>query len=366
MKSNSILITAALMASCLCLQTQGAENPDALKYRRPEKFAELDGAEVLNMQNEKLGRVKFVTADLENGRLVEVVVTSGGGFLGFGARLTAVPPRALTFDEKGQLLRLNVSRAKFAAAPRFDRSHMAEATARERVAEVCRYYGLQPWFFLPGQTVVKNAEILPLGHIEKLKDMLGMPISSAQRGYLGQVGSLMTDLPKGRLVHVIAEGNSMGGNANVVIQARALKFNAAHSALVVDDNYKQLADEPHFKWLSSGAFMEESYVNREVQADKGVHSKQNAQAGKVSHVHAMEQGVDFRDRQKTAMINQAIQADPRLSSNAKQIEVVTLHSQTTLRGRVNSAEGRRRIGEIAARLGRPEDVSNQLVIQTLR
>lgn len=366
MKLKPTLTTFALMASCLCLQTQGAGEPEALKYRRTEKFAELAGLEVWNMQNEKLGKVKFVTADLENGRLVEVVITSGGGFFGYGAKYTAVAPRAMTFDEKGQLLRLNASRAKFAAAPKFDSSHMAAATARERVAEVDRYFGLQPWFYLDGQKVVRNAQLLPLGHIKKFSELMDLPISSVQRGYLGEVSSLITDLPKGQLVHVIAQRNTMSGTENIVIQSRALKYNATHSALVVDDNFKQLAGEPHFNWLSDGSFAQESYVNRDVQADKGLHSKQNAQSGKVRNATAMEQGTDFRDRQKTASINQAIQADPSLSSNAKNIEVVTLHAQTTLRGRVNTAEGKRRIGEIAAKLGRPENVSNQLVVQELR
>jgi sporulation protein YlmC with PRC-barrel domain len=366
MKPTSILITAALMASSFCLPAQGADNPNALKYRRTEKFAELVGSEVWNLQNEKLGKVKFVTADVENGRLVEVVVTSGGGFFGMGAKYTAVAPRALTFDEAGQMLRLNVSRARFAAAPKFDSSHMAAATACERVAAVNRYFGLEPWFYVHGQTVVKNAQILPLGHIQKLSDIIGLSVSSAKRGYMGEVGSLITDLPKGQLVHVIATRNTMGKADNVVIQSRALKYNARHTALVVDDNYKQLAGEPSFKWLSNGSFQEESYVNREVQADGGLHSKQNVQEGKVHNATAMQQGPDFRDQQKTARINQSIQADPSLSSNAKHIEVVTLHAQTTLRGHVNTAEGKIRVGEIAAKLGRPEDVSNLLEIRPLR
>jgi sporulation protein YlmC with PRC-barrel domain len=204
MKPTLLFITAALMASCLCLTAQGASPPTALKYGHSEKFAELAGTEVWNLQNEKLGKVKYVTVDLENGRVVEVVVTSGGGFLGIGAKYTAVAPRAFTFDEAGQLLRLNASKAKFAAAPRFDRSHMDPATARDRVAEVDRYYGLQPWFYLDGQKVVKNAQILPLGPIKKLSEIIDLPISSAKRGYLGEVVSVITNLPKGQVAHVIA------------------------------------------------------------------------------------------------------------------------------------------------------------------
>jgi osmotically-inducible protein OsmY len=42
---------------------------------------------------------------------------------------------------------------------------------------------------------------------------------------------------------------------------------------------------------------------------------------------------------------------------------VTLNAQTTLRGHVNTIEGKRRIGEIAMKAGRPENVSNQLQVR---
>ena len=58
-----------------------------------------------------------------------------------------------------------------------------------------------------------------------------------------------------------------------------------------------------------------------------------------------------------------IQADPTLSTTAKEIEVVTLNAQTTLRGHVNSVEGKQRIGEIAAKSGRAENVSNLLEVR---
>ena len=77
----------------------------------------------------------------------------------------------------------------------------------------------------------------------------------------------------------------------------------------------------------------------------------------------MAQGQNFRDEQKTSRILQAIQADPALSANAKNVEVVTLNAQTTLRGHVNTAEGKRKIGEIAAKAGRPENVSNLLEVR---
>ena len=86
MKTSALLtpITAALL--CTCLQAGEVPKPHDLEYRPVEQFTEFKGAEVRNLQDEKLGTLSDVTVDLQNGRLAEVVVSSGGGFLGIGAR----------------------------------------------------------------------------------------------------------------------------------------------------------------------------------------------------------------------------------------------------------------------------------------
>ncbi|MCX6838809.1 MAG: PRC-barrel domain-containing protein [Verrucomicrobia bacterium] len=181
MKLTVFFIASALVASVIQAQTvpgQTTPGRNVAQYRAAEGFTELVGLEVWNMQNDRLGRVKFITADVENARLVEVVITSGGGFFGLGASLTAVPPRALSMDPSAQVMRLNVSKARFDAAPRFNSSHMKAATQEARVAEVNRYFGEVPWFFLDGQQVVKNAEILRMGHVRTLASILGLSVKA--------------------------------------------------------------------------------------------------------------------------------------------------------------------------------------------
>lgn len=365
MKLTSILITCALSLTCGLLAAE-TPKPNVDLFRQEESFTEFVGLEVWNLQNEKLGKVKFITADLENARLVEVVVTTSGGFLGFGGKTTSIPPRALTLDKSQRLLRVDMSKARFDAAPKFKPSDVAAYSNRSRVAEIIRYFGLQPWFFLEGQAVQKNTEILQLGNVQRTDDILGMQIHNTKGQYVGKVASLMMDLPKGQIVHVVDDTEAMGGNGSHFIQPRALRYNTAHSSLVLDDSLAKLKGEPSFKWTSSrrDAFQQEAYVNREVQADKGLHSKQNAQEGIVRNVTTMPQGLNFRDEQKTNLIMQAIQADPTLSANAKNVEVVTKNAQTTLRGHVNTAAGKQRIGEIAAKAGRPENVSNLLEVRS--
>lgn len=265
MKFKSTLITLALALSCGGSQALDLpETTRADNFNPQQSFTELAGRQVWNYQNEMLGRIKFITADLENARLVEVVIASGG-FFGLGGKLTSAPSRAFKLDETQQVMRLDVSKAQFEASPPFRTSSAAAYSDKNRVAAVMRHYGLQPWFYLEGQS-----------------------------------------------------------------------------------------------------YREESFVNRKLKADHGPDSRQNAEASIDSKATAMQQGANFRDVQKTNLIKQRIQADPRLSASVKNVLVITLNAQTTLRGHVNSHEERRKIGEIAMKAGRPENVSNQLEVAPAR
>ena len=355
-----ILLIATILPT-LGIQARESTRTHDLDFRPSVPFRELIGAEVRNYQDEKLGRISAIAVDLSNARLVEVVVVGRGGLFGIGAKTTAVPPRALTIDKASRVVRLEISRARFDSVPKFDPSNRPE-----KVAEYYRYFGLKPWFFLEGETVQPNAEILKLGYVERTNRLVGLPISNPDGDYIGRIEGLVMDLPKGQVVHVIVKTDPESSPRRI-IQPRALKFNAAKTTLILDNNYVEMDGEPHFKWTDGrrSNFHQESYVNREVKADRGLHSRQNFSEGLVPAATVMEHGKNFRDVQKTAKILGAIQSDPKLSANAKNIEVVTLNAQTTLRGHVNSPEGKRRIGEIAKKAGRPENVSNLIEVRPI-
>jgi sporulation protein YlmC with PRC-barrel domain len=365
MKFTFSLITLALLVvSCASPDGTGGHTP---KYRATEGFAEVDGMKVLDRQGALLGKIDYVTADLENGRLAEVVVTSRGGLMGMGGRTTSVPPEALAFDEARGVMVLAVTRAKFDSAPPFNRSDAESSSRSDRLAEVIRYYNREPWFAVGGQSTSKGGRSLRLGYVQPTGRILGLPITNNRGEYIGRVKTLIMDLTKGQIAHVVILTRASSSPSSV-IQARALQYNASRDGLVLNDSLAELAGEPHFKWLNAGhtEFKQEAYVNQDVKADGGLHSRQNAAEGRVGHSNAMEQGKNSRDEQKTRRIVNAIAADSTLSANAKNIEVATLNSQTTLRGHVNSPEGKRRIGEIAEQAGRPENVSNLLEVRPAR
>jgi len=120
------------------------------------KVTDVIGMTVNNYQDVKLGKVSDLAVDMESGRIVQVIISSGG-FLGLGATLTAVPPTALHQDPELKILQLDVSAEKFKAAPRFDTAKWEECTQSNRLSEAYGYYGQQPYFAREG-TESNNAD----------------------------------------------------------------------------------------------------------------------------------------------------------------------------------------------------------------
>ena len=381
------LLGLGLLALCMLfpVKTLAAEPPSPADYRDMQKSVSVIGMEVKGQQGEYLGSVKDLALDLENGRVVEVIVSSGG-FLGFGQRTVAVPPAAFTFDPALRLLRLNMDADKFRAAPGFSMSKWAEHCQSQHVAEAYRYFGQKPYFAADGQDSASgNTETEPLGYVQRNSKLLDLPVKNLQNELLGSVDSFTFNLLLGRnaITHVIVLSPGFIDTRSI-IPARALRFNAAHDALVLDISAKAFEKEPHFEWFcgnknqwprgfrdvplldgNNSHFRMENYSNTKVATNNGVNTRQNVHEGAVTTYTPLAQGASFRDVDKTHRIYDAMRADASLSQNAQNVEVGTLNGQTTLRGHVNTDEGKRVIGEIAAKAGLPENVSNLLEVRTL-
>jgi sporulation protein YlmC with PRC-barrel domain len=346
MKTRQLLLTTLLIfTGCSSQSVPG----NALNYRAEKTFTEYNGLEIRNRQNEKLGNIRFVTVDLENARIVEIIVDPALP----GRGLTSVAPRALTLDSKAKVMWLDMSRERFDAAPRVNPADTTGAFQRERIAAVNRYYGLKPWFYEQGQTPHGEAKTLRLGEVRRSSQVLNLPVVSSRGVRIGSVNTLRMDITKGQIIHVVVKSDGFGSGLNVV-QARALRYTANKDALILDDTQVQLDGEPRFRWSDSSqtAYREEQYVNRAGSVD-----------GKTMRAAGMEQGDDFRDRQKTALIRERLQSASGLSSSGRAVQVATLNAQTTLRGQVSTEAEKAQIGQIAKQAGRAENVSNLITVR---
>ena len=113
---------------------------------RVQKASQLMGLAVGNLADERLGAVDNILVDLPSGRVVAVVVSSGG-FLGMGDELSAVPPGCVSgLHRTGAPLRLDATKELLSAAPHFKASQWPDFREPVYVLGVYRAHRVEAYF----------------------------------------------------------------------------------------------------------------------------------------------------------------------------------------------------------------------------
>ena len=269
MKLKTIFLASTALLLCIDLQAQASDQNQAHGFSfhatpphasTPEIYAptapvvkslphenqenqksdNMIGREVKNLQNQKLGEVTDLALDMENGRVVTVIV-SYGGFLGLGEKMVGVPAGAFTnLQESGALL-LNMTRKNFEAAPELKLSHWAEYFQSRHASAVYRYFGQEPYFGSDVRTG-RHGGMVQLGSVERTGAIIGLTVMDND-AMLGKVFSIRVDHKTGRLLLAVALHNDEI-YSKCEIQASAVRFNATHDALLFDATRP---DDSHFK-----------------------------------------------------------------------------------------------------------------------
>ncbi len=134
--------TPAYRASALLARSDGARS-GGMGF--VQKASKLMGLPVKNLADEKIGGIENLIVDLPAGRIVAVIVSSGG-FLGLGDTLSVVPPGALRFNDAHDLVRLDTTKETLGSAPRFKSGEWPDFSERTYTAGVYDAYRLPPYF----------------------------------------------------------------------------------------------------------------------------------------------------------------------------------------------------------------------------
>jgi sporulation protein YlmC with PRC-barrel domain len=392
---------------CTCGRMSHAQRPDRLNDAA--KASDLIGMTVQNYQGEKLGKVEDLAVDVESGRIVQAILSTGG-FIGIGDTLTAVPPGALHRDVTNRVLHLDADQAKLKAAPKFEMSRWADYSDSNHLAEVYSYYGQEPTLrFIQTENAVqdgpRNAAGSPnivstrnaygtlakegvssdgqwmipssrLGQVQKASKLMGTPVNNLQDEKLGKVENLLVDLPSGRVVAVVvSSGGFLGmGDELSAIPPTAFRFTTDRGTLQLDASKETLSNAPHFKADQWPDFAQPSYAGGVYRAYKVEpyftgnattepdNTARNVRDSYHSTLTPLDQGNSKADLATTAQIRKEILAADNMSMKARNVKIVTINGRVTLLGPVNTAEEKRLIGEIADRIARSENVDNQLEV----
>ncbi|MBN3851763.1 PRC-barrel domain containing protein [Paraburkholderia sp. Ac-20340] len=103
----------------------------------------LEGDRVYSSDNEEVGKIKEIMIDVQQGRIVYAVMSSGG-FLGIGDKLLALPWVALALDVERKCFVLNVTGERVKQAPGFDKDHWPAMADIGWATTLHDYYGVRP------------------------------------------------------------------------------------------------------------------------------------------------------------------------------------------------------------------------------
>jgi sporulation protein YlmC with PRC-barrel domain len=377
--------------SSLHQQTTMSQRADRLNGA--VRASELLGMTVNNNQDEKIGKVNNIAVDVESGRIIQVILSTGG-FAGFGDTLHAVPPGALRHVANAKVVHLDADKEKLRNAPEFEMSKWAECCDETHLTRVYRHYGESNtgYFVHHGNAVVpdRNAgvtttvdggrNLIPtarLKHAKKVSALMGATVRNVQQEKLGQVENLLLDLPAGRIVAVIvSSGGFLGiGDELSAVPPTALAFAADRESLVLDVSKESLANAPHFRndqWPDFAqpayshslyrAYRLEPYFTTNNVVEPGTTTLASPDPT-VSLPTPLDQGTSTSDVNITRRIRQGILDGKDMSLNARNVKVITQKGYVTLRGPVDNDEEKRLIGVIAIDIALLANVDNQLVVQ---
>lgn len=117
----------------------------ASRLRQTQQVSKLIGASVQNLESEKLGKVENMVLDLPSGRVIAVIISTGG-FLRMGDELSAVPSTALRLTRDQETLRLDATKEMLSNAPHFQAQQWPDFAQSNYTSGVYHAYGIEPYY----------------------------------------------------------------------------------------------------------------------------------------------------------------------------------------------------------------------------
>lgn len=353
------------------------------------RASDLMGSDVRDARNERVAQIEDFLVDVENGRIVQVVVSSDA----FDAGRGVIPPGAFDHASGYRVPRWEGERAKLREAPRYNPPGPDQTALAGDFAKVYSHYGVRPYFSTDGETAAKpplnyvhtrsNVRSRPvqivLGRVILASDLIGREVTDSQGEKAGKIKDLILDLPSGRVVAaIIGTGGFLGiGSSQHAVPASSLEYvGGEKDELRVAVTRERLKKSPRYVARDAGRFSDPVYTDGLYQAyDAPPYSDLRVQDRAVDEVRAdasdrddngltaADQGDSAADVETTARIRRAILDRDDLSVPADNVTIITRNGRVTLRGSVKTADEKRIVGEIAERAaGTARSVDNQLEV----
>ncbi len=120
-----------------------AGEAEGMGLRQLLRASQLTDKSLQNTQGQRIAPVNDLVIDLADGKVEYVVAGTGGGFLGMGQNLHAIPWSAMDYNVNRQALVLDATRQKLENAPGFKRDNWPDFQDPAWRSRIDGYYGTQ-------------------------------------------------------------------------------------------------------------------------------------------------------------------------------------------------------------------------------
>ncbi|MFT3781953.1 MAG: PRC-barrel domain-containing protein [Nibricoccus sp.] len=346
------------------------------------KSSELIGTKIENQSGENLGRVEDLAIELTSGKLLHVIMGSGG-VVSLGERYIAIPPDSFNFERANKLLRIDLSKEQLKAAPTLELSQWDSFYDSDRADESTRFFAKNR----TANSTVSNLSQLARNddnsgkrNVVRASKAVGITVKNAQDEKVGSTEDLVVDLASRRITAVIlSTGGFLGmGNSFTAVPPQKIMLLPDEKLARMDVTKESLKNAPHFgprehpdfssaeyaQNLNSsfGIVTEEHMVPDHTAMAEADNTARNTRDREFKTLTPVDQGNNSRDLEITKQIRKAVVDTEGLSVNAQNVKIITVDGKTTLRGPVNSKAEQQKIHEIAAKFA--HRVDDQIEVAT--
>jgi sporulation protein YlmC with PRC-barrel domain/osmotically-inducible protein OsmY len=349
------------------------------------KANQIIGMKVIDQNGQKLGHVKDLALDLPNGRVVEIIVATGG-VLGIDEKFVAVPPSAFSGDFSLNVLQAKFDQDQLKSATAFKYSNWNDSTGKDRVTETYTTFGGQPYFVSDQQWNKSNSSTttadttrttrmgqpVTMGALTSADKLMGEEAVNTRQEKLGKIDNILVDMNNGRIVEVIvSSGGAMGvGNQLTAVPPQAFQWNSDTRTATLDTTPDTLHTSRQFSYTDWSAASDRNniadvYSTYHVQpyfATDADNTARNVRDRAGDSMTADNAGNSGWEVQTAASIRKNLVSNQNLSTDAKNVKIIVNNGRVTLRGPVNSENEKQIIGDAAADRVGADKVDNRLEV----
>ena len=367
-------------------------NSTSSSQNQVKASSEIIGMDILTTNGDKIGQVEDIFIDLETGKIL-AVVTSTGGFLGLGTESSLLSTEDLRFDGEQKQLRTDLSKDQLLGATTYnegDTPQFENVRPLGKSAETRRETSNRGVIKTTHQNELNSnhSNLTDSGLSTKreadrnqgqaaanklaVTDFVGMNVENYDGEEIGSIDKLFVDFEQGQVLGVVVSTGGflgMGAHQNV-LALNELNYNAGNETLLVDLNQEQLRSAPTY--TDNDSSWQDAVQNRFNKATAGNSQKMaknratdQSDQNAANRPTVFNQGNSSAETKMTADIRKSILDNNSMSSRADNVTIITQGKQVLLRGNVDSAAEKSAIEKIAQTQAGRTNVTSELVVRTL-